>query len=139
MNTRLVKMAAGLGAVSAMAFGGVALATGSTSNPAPPPAAPAAPAAPATDNDSVQDENGADDATEPKGAENETSEANEGPETNNKADTDNIQDENGADDATETNGAEESEGAEVPGDDGPGGHADEPANPTADHQNEGAE
>lgn len=31
------------------------------------------------------------------------------------------------------------ESAEVPGDDGPGGHADEPGNPNADHQFEGVE
>ncbi len=133
MNTRLVRMAAGLGAVGAMAFGGVAFATGNTSNPTPPPVAAAVPAAPAADSDSIQDENGADDATEPKGTE------NEGPEANDKTDTDTIEDENGADDPTEANSTEESEGAEVPDDDGPGGHADEPANPNADHQNEGAE
>ena len=52
-----------------------------------------------------------------------------------KADTDSIEDENGADDATEP--AES--GSEVSGDDGPGGHADEPADPNADHQFEGQE
>jgi uncharacterized protein HemX len=31
------------------------------------------------------------------------------------------------------------EGSEVPNDDGPGGHADEPGNPNADHQFEGNE
>ena len=31
------------------------------------------------------------------------------------------------------------EGKEVPGDDGPGGHADEPGNPNADHQFQGKE
>jgi hypothetical protein len=36
--------------------------------------------------------------------------------------------------------AEKGESAsEVPGDDGPGGHADEPGNPNADHQFEGVE
>jgi len=34
---------------------------------------------------------------------------------------------------------EASEGKEVPGDDGPGGHADEPGNPNADHQFQGKE
>jgi hypothetical protein len=33
----------------------------------------------------------------------------------------------------------ESSGSEVPGNDGPGGHADEPGNPNADHQFQGAE
>ena len=50
-----------------------------------------------------------------------------------KADTDSIQDENGKDDATE----EAESGSEVPGDDGPGGWADEPANPNADTQQQG--
>ena len=37
-------------------------------------------------------------------------------------------------------GSEKAEsGSEVPGDDGPGGHADEPSNPNADHQFEGQE
>lgn len=37
----------------------------------------------------------------------------------------------------ETPGQESS--SEVPGDDGPGGHADEPSNPNADHQFQGVE
>jgi hypothetical protein len=53
------------------------------------------------------------------------------------------------DDATEKSEAAEGpeqaekgearEGEEVPGDDGPGGHADEPGNPSADHQFQGEE
>ena len=67
---------------------------------------------------------------------------------NSAADPDNIQDENGKDDATEASeqgeGPEEAEapgqGArEIPNDEGPGGHADEPANLNADHQFEGVE
>jgi hypothetical protein len=61
-----------------------------------------------------------------------------------KGDTDSIQDENGKDDANEPAEAAENEGAEavesgfeVPGDDGPGGWADEPANPNADTQQQG--
>jgi hypothetical protein len=34
-------------------------------------------------------------------------------------------------------GMQESSGSEVPGNDGPGGHADEPGNPNADHQASG--
>jgi len=66
------------------------------------------------------------------------------------ADTDNVEFESAseADDATEAGAPEtdENEAAETadseteqPGDDGPGGHADEPANPNADHQFEGEE
>lgn len=77
MSTRLVKIVAGLGAVGAMAFSGVALATGgnSAAAPATAPAGKAAASAPAqahtfmntaatTDNDVLQDENGKDDAAE---------------------------------------------------------------------------
>jgi hypothetical protein len=58
---------------------------------------------------------------------------------NSAADPDDVQDENGKDDATEGPEGTEKESAEVPGDDGPGGHADEPGNPGADHQFEGVE
>lgn len=70
-----------------------------------------------------------------------------GPE-NSATDPDNVQDENGKDDATEAkekaDGPEKAEqpgqeGSEVPNDDGPGGHADEPGNPNADHQSQGNE
>jgi hypothetical protein len=67
---------------------------------------------------------------------------------NSAVDPDNVQDENGKDDATEASergeGPEKAEAPgqearEVPNDDGPGGHADEPANPNADHQFQGVE
>ena len=61
-----------------------------------------------------------------------------------QADTDSLQVENGKDDATEQaadpeseSGSEAESGSEVSGDDGPGGHADEPANLNADTQQEG--
>jgi len=52
-------------------------------------------------------------------------------------DADAAQLENGADGAAEAAGDES--GSEAPGDDGPGGHADEPGNPNADHQFDGQE
>lgn len=55
---------------------------------------------------------------------------------NSATDTDKIQDENGKDDASEKG---EAAGSETPGDDGPGGHADEPGNANADHQFQGKE
>jgi uncharacterized protein HemX len=64
---------------------------------------------------------------------------------NSATDKDNVQDENGKDDATEASGGAEKadkpgeKGSENPNDDGPGGHADEPGNPNADHQATGAE
>jgi hypothetical protein len=43
-------------------------------------------------------------------------------------------------DGTETaDGGNEAAGSEVPDNDGPGGHADEPGNPSADHQAQGQE
>ena len=44
-----------------------------------------------------------------------------------------------AGDTPDTGSAAEAPGSEVAGDDGPGGHADEPGNPTADHQATGVE
>lgn len=115
MRTRLTKLGAALAALAALAIGGSALATAAGTG-SPPAKAPV-----------VQQDMGK------AGAE-----ANEPGE---KADTDSIQEENGKDDATEaTEGAENEaaeeaqRGSEVPGDDGPGGWADEPANPDADTQ-----
>ncbi len=115
MRARLTKFGAGLAAIAALAIGGSALASaaGSGSQPTKAPAvvqqssAKAAEPVKKSDTDSLQDENGKDDATETAGSvENETS------------------------------GAAES-GSEVPGNDGPGGWADEPANPNADTQQQG--
>jgi hypothetical protein len=55
---------------------------------------------------------------------------------NSATDPDNVQDTTSKDSPAEA-GQESS--AEVPGDDGPGGHADEPGNPNADHQFQGVE
>ena len=40
---------------------------------------------------------------------------------------------------TETPADQEEQGSEVPNNDGPGGHADEPGNPNANHEFEGVE
>ena len=69
----------------------------------------------------------------------------QGAPENSVTDPDNVQDESGKDDATEkAEGPEKAEtpgqeSREVPDDDGPGGHADEPQNPNADHQFQGKE
>lgn len=55
---------------------------------------------------------------------------------NSATDGDNIQDTTSKDSPAEA--AQESS-SEVPGGDGPGGHADEPGNPNADHQFQGVE
>jgi len=118
MKVRKSVAAAGAAVIAAMGLGGAALAQPSESATATQPGSPvvqnerAAPESSATDRDNVQDENGRDDATE-------KSEAPEGPEKAEKG--------------------EARAGEEVPGDDGPGGHADEPGNPNADHQFQGEE
>ena len=124
MRARLTKLGAALAALAALAIGGSALASaaGGGSQPAEAPAvvqqgtakAEVEPNDPAgkADTDSIQDENGKDDASE--AAEGPENEAAEGPESE-KAES----------------------GSEVPGDDGPGGWADEPRNPNADTQQEG--
>jgi hypothetical protein len=65
----------------------------------------------------------------------------QGAPENSAADRDNVQDENGKDDAGEASekadGAEQ--GSEKAEDDGPGGHADEPGNPNAEHEVQGEE
>lgn len=111
MRNRMMKLMAGVTALAALAFGGSAIASATQS---PSKTSPKA-AQTRVDNDAIEQENGADDATE--AAESDESEAAEGPES-----------EKG-----------EKDGTEVPGDDGPGGHADEPGDPDADHQFEGEE
>jgi len=124
LKIRKTLVAAGVAVIAAMGLGGAAIAqSGGTATAAQPnsPVAQnerAAPENSATDRDNVQDENGKDDATE-KSEGSERSEAAEGPEKAEKG--------------------EASEGKEVPGDDGPGGHADEPGNPNANHEFQGKE
>ena len=76
MRIRLTKVVAGLAAIAALALGGSALASATQKAPSPkPPAAPVQQEKATADTDAVQDENGADDATE--AAESEQSEAAE--------------------------------------------------------------
>jgi len=55
------------------------------------------------------------------------------------SDTDNVQEGDQTTPDTAAEAAGEQAGSEVPGNDGPGGHADEPDNANADHQFEGVE
>ena len=48
-----------------------------------------------------------------------------------------VTDESATDTATEAGAESVESGSETPGNDGPGGHADEPGNPNADTQQEG--
>jgi hypothetical protein len=118
MRARLTKLLAGLTAVAALAFGGAALAgAASTPNPPAPPAA-AAPAATSQQGDQTAPDTGATENTT-EAASGEQADANEPAES-------------GSESATES-------ASEVAGNDGPGGHADEPGNANADHQFQGQE
>jgi len=64
----------------------------------------------------------------------------EAPDSAGAADTDTVQSgDQSAPDTETADGTNEAAGSEVPGNDGPGGHADEPGNPSADHQAQGQE
>lgn len=115
MRTRFTRVMAGLAALAALALGGSAIAGAAQhTKPAPVPAVAEQQGSAKVDNDSLQQENGADDATEAA-----TGEA--------------------AESGTESAGEAAESGSEQAGDDGPGGHADEPGNANADHQFEGKE
>jgi uncharacterized protein HemX len=114
MTKRWKGIVTAVAAIAALATGGAVFAqaqNGSTQQQAPA-AEKGAPENSATDKDNVQDENGKDDASEK-------------PEKGEKGDK-----------ADKADKAEQA-GSEVPGDDGPGGHADEPGNPNADNQSQG--
>jgi cytoskeletal protein RodZ len=119
MRARLTKLLAGLTAVAALAFGGAALA-GAASNPSPPAPPPAsAPADTAQQGDQT--------APDKEGA---TENAAEAPSSDKAEATEPT--ESSSESATES-------ASEVAGNDGPGGHADEPGNANADHQFQGQE
>src|SRR5438105_863221 len=111
MRARITKAAAGIAAIAALAFGGATLASAAGSK-APPAKAPVT----AVDGDNVQQ---GDQTAPDKGASAEQSSESA---------------------SSETAGEQPGEsGSEVLGNDGPGGHADEPGNPNSDHQFEGQE
>jgi hypothetical protein len=110
LRSRITKIGAALAALAALAVGGSTLASASSSSKAPAKAPALKQQAPPVA------------TTESNGS---------------AADTDTVQDQSGPDTTAES-GAEPAEsGSETPGNDGPGGHADEPANPNADTQQEG--
>ena len=123
MRNRLTKILAGIAALAALSVGGATLASAGskTSSPNPPVSAPAQENAAAADTDNLQQG----DQTTPDNT------AGEKPDSETKDTA-----EPGS--AAESDSATES-GSEVQGNDGPGGHADEPGNPNADHQFDGQE
>jgi hypothetical protein len=123
MRARLTKMMAGLGVVAAIAVGGATFASAaSKSAPPTPPAPPAVttPAAPgAADGDTLQQGDQTAPDTGPAAAAEQASES--------------ASSESAAPESTTESSSE------VAGNDGPGGHADEPGNANADHQFQGQE
>ena len=134
MRNRFTKIAAGLAALAALALGGATLASAGQGSSQPATPTPAATVQGSADagavTNPVGEKPGVETADAGQKADTET------PDGTGKADTDSIQDQNGKDDTTEPAGAESGteqadSGSEAPGNDGPGGHADEPANPNA--------
>ena len=111
MRTKIMKLMAGLTVVSALAVGGATFA--SAGSKAPAVKAPAATTT-AVDGDTLQ----------------------QGDQTSPDTGTAAEQAGESASESASSETAGES-GSEVPGNDGPGGHADEPGNPNADNQFEG--
>lgn len=142
MRSILTKATAGLAAVALMTGSGVALAASNGSAKAThakagqvQKAGAAEQTAPDTDNIQAGDQTSAD-----------TNQASSAAEQSGP-DTDNIQsgDQTSPDASASQSGSDQSQengsesGSEVANNDGPGGHADEPANPNADHQFQGQE
>jgi hypothetical protein len=111
MRSRLTKLGAALVALAALAVGGSALASASGKAPAKAPAALKQQVPPVADTQSN--------------------------DSGTAVDTDSIQDQSGTDTAAESGTESAGSASEVPGNDGPGGYADEPGNPNADTQQQG--
>jgi hypothetical protein len=114
---------AGLGAalIASMGLGGAALAANNGTAPSKAPAPVVSTATTPSSTTQTPDKETNDGSTAP---DKETSDAAEAPGTETS-------------DGAETPGQES--GSEQPDNDGPGGHADEPGNPSADHQAQGNE
>lgn len=141
MTKRIRKLLLGVAALAALALGGSAFASAQSHTPAP--AAPAAESTTGPDTDNVQS---GDQTTPDKPA---TAAKATAAQTTSGADTDKVQsgDQAGPETPDKASATEPAESPETPGSetesangsDGPGGHADEPANANADHQAQGAE
>ena len=119
MRARLTKLLAGLTAVTALAVGGAALAGAANNSSPPAPPAASAPAATVQQGDQIAPDTTGAAENAPEAPSSEKAGAPEPAESSSES-------------ATES-------AAEVAANDGPGGHADEPGNPNADHQFQGQE
>jgi hypothetical protein len=132
------KILLGAGVLAALSFGGSALAGAGATPVTPTQVTPAVQESTSgVDNDQVQSGDQSTPDTPGEAAGTETADGAQGSQD---AETqDGAQDTESQDGAQASNdsGMQESSGSEVPGNDGPGGHADEPGNPNADHQASG--
>jgi hypothetical protein len=130
--------------MAALGVGGVALAQSSGSTPAtkqsgatiqspqrPDPAVEAGGEENAASENSAADQ----DAVQAGDQDNEVNDS-AGADANDAADQGEANDKG---DVESDSATEQESGSEAPGDDGPGGHADEPGNPNANHEVEGQE
>jgi hypothetical protein len=116
------KILLGAGVLAALSFGGSALAAAGAA-----PVAPVVQHSSSADTDQIQS---GDQSTADTG--NEAAEAAGSAQL--KGDTETMDGSQGSQDTESQDGSQESSGSEVAGNDGPGGHADEPGNPNANHQ-----
>ena len=130
MRSRLTKVGAFLTLAAALAVGGATLASASSKAPQEK-----APAAGAVDTDTIQQgDQGAPDGPAAPAAERSLSSSKAAPSKSAAKSPS-----SGPSSSQPSEQPGEVPGSEVPGNDGPGGHADEPGNPNADHQFQGAE
>ena len=126
------KILLGAGVLAALSFGGSALGAAGAA-----PVAPIVQQSSGIDHDAVQS---GDQSTPDPGAGASGTEAADGAQGTKDAETrDGSQVAETHDGSRGSNESEthESGGSEIPGNDGPGGHADEPGSPNADHQASG--
>ena len=122
------KILLGAGVLAALSFGGSALSAAGAA-----PVTPVVQHSSSADNDQIQS---GDQSTPDVGAEAPGTETADAPQASNDAET--MDGAQGTQDAETQDGLNGESGSEAASNDGPGGHADEPANPNANHQAGGA-
>lgn len=130
------KILLGAGVLAAVSFGGSALAAAGAA-----PVAPTVQHVSTMDHDQIQsgDQTSPDTGAEAPGTESADSAqpANDGQMQDGPQDAETQDGSQTSNDAETQDGSRESAGSEIAGNDGPGGHADEPGNPNANHQASG--
>jgi hypothetical protein len=137
MTRRIRTFALSLLALGALAFGGATLANAGSNTGEKPGQESTAPENSASDGDNVQYTPPGERAAEAKTATVAKKKAHRS-KASHRSHASQVQSSQAETqgEAPETQGES---GSEAPGNDGPGGHADEPGNPNANHQHEGQE